>query len=69
MQNVQHYIALREVLEVKCVLFVLLSTHVAPKKPSLHKQTKASTLTSIQVAPFSQGELLHASNGAMNKVL
>ena len=45
--------------------FILLSPQVTPKNPSLHKQTKASTLMSIQDPPFSQGELLHASIGAI----
>ena len=41
----------------------LLSPHVTPKYPSRHIQMKASTLTSMQLPPFSQGELVHASQG------
>ena len=44
--------------------FLLLSPQVTPKNPSLHIQTKASTLMSMQDPPFSQGELEQASNGA-----
>ena len=42
----------------------LLSPQVTPNNPSLHIQTKASTLTSMQVPPFSQGELEHALHGS-----
>ena len=43
--------------------FDLLSSHVTPKYPSLHIQTNVLTLTSIQLPPLSQGELVHASHG------
>ena len=42
----------------------VLSSQVTPKNPSLHMQTKASTLASMQVPPFSQGKLEHDSHGS-----
>ena len=48
--------------------YILLSEHVIPKNPSLHIQTKASMLMSMQEPPFSHDELLHASVGAVNKL-
>ena len=54
---------------MQCVRVILLSLQVGPKNPSLHKQTKVSTLTSMQEPPFLHGELLHASVGAMKQIL
>ena len=47
----------------KCPKINVLSPQVMPKYPSLHIHMNVSMLTSMQLPPLSQGDLMEASQG------